>query len=64
MSDDLKESVRAKINIRIPGLKKGKGAGDVVRSMTDAMDIEPCDECEKRKKWLDRWLRFTGSEDE
>lgn len=64
MSDKLKEDIRSKVNIRIPGLKKGVGAGDMVAKATKAVGIEPCDECEKRRQWMNRMLRLSGKKDD
>lgn len=59
MDKKLKEDIRARVNIRIPGLKEDVGAGDVVAKATKAMGIEPCDECEKRRQWMNRMLRLS-----
>lgn len=32
--------------------KKIKGAGDVVKTITEAIGIEECNNCQKRKDWL------------
>jgi len=53
----LKE-VQARLRLRIPGLKKSLGAGDVVRKVTDALGIEHCSECDARKERLNRFLSF------
>jgi len=53
----LKE-VQARLRLRIPGLKKSLGAGDVVRKVTDALGIEHCSECDERKERLNRFLSF------
>ena len=62
--DDMLAVVREQIRFRGPGLKKGLGAGDLVKKVTESLGIESCDECEKRRLRLNRWLRLRGDEDE
>ena len=47
--------------IRFPGFIKEEelGLGDVIKKVTYAMGIKPCDGCEKRAAALNRWMRFT-----
>ena len=51
-------AARKALRIRLPGLTESIGAGDVVRKVTDALGIEPCSECDKRKERMNRLLRF------
>jgi len=52
------EEVKARLRLRIPGLKKSIGAGDVVRKATEALGIEHCSECDQRRERLNRFLEF------
>ena len=52
------EAVKARLRLRVPGLKKSIGAGDVVRKATEALGIEHCSDCDRRKERMNRWLRF------
>jgi hypothetical protein len=56
-AEQLKEA-RARLRLRVPGLKKSVGAGDVVRKVTEALGMEHCSECDKRKERMNRFLRF------
>ena len=56
--DELLEGAGARLRLRIPGLKKGIGAGDVVRKATEALGIEHCSDCDRRKDRMNRFLRF------
>lgn len=44
--------------IRVPFIRQPMGAGDVVARATKAVGIKPCTPCERRRQWLNRWLRF------
>ena len=52
------DEVKARLRLRVPGLKKSIGAGDVVRKATEALGIEHCSDCDERKERMNRWLRF------
>lgn len=52
------QEAQARLRVRLPGLKKSIGAGDVVRKITEALGMEHCAECEERKKRLNQLLRF------
>ena len=54
--------IKAKLNLPKPG-KEGIGLGDVVHKVTDLLGMDHCDECEKRRQRMNRWLRFTAAED-
>lgn len=56
--DEHLEAVKARLRLRVPGLKKSIGAGDVVRKATEALGIEHCSDCDERKERMNRWLRF------
>lgn len=56
--DELLSEAKARLSIRLPGLKKGIGAGDVVRKATEALGIEHCSDCDRRKERMNRFLRF------
>jgi hypothetical protein len=58
MDKALRDEIRAKISIRIPGLKRSVGAGSVVEGLTGKLGVKPCSECEKRKARLNRAIRF------
>lgn len=47
--------------IRLPGFlrKEDVGLGDVIKRVTYAMGIPPCQGCEQRAERLNRWVRFT-----
>lgn len=66
MSDREKalDEVKARLRLRVPGLKKSIGAGDVVRKATEAMGIEHCSDCAKRQARMNRWLRFEAALEE
>jgi len=61
MDDDAKAALRARINIKIPGLKRGVGAGELVEKLTKKLGIPTCSDCEKRKQRMDRAVRLTGA---
>lgn len=52
------DEVKARLRLRVPGLKKSIGAGDVVRRATEALGIEHCSDCDRRKERMNRWLQF------
>lgn len=56
--DEHLEAVKARLRLRVPGLKKSIGAGDVVRKATEALGIEHCSDCDRRKDRMNRWLQF------
>ena len=58
MDDATREKIRASVRIRIPGLKRTMGAGAVFRTVTEKLGMEPCSDCDKRKEWMDRAVRF------
>ena len=62
--EEHKEAVKARLRLRVPGLKKSIGAGDVVRKATEALGIEHCSDCDRRKERLNRWLQFDSYLDE
>jgi hypothetical protein len=51
-------AVRVKISpetmIRLGAADKGVRVGDLIRKVTDALGIEPCDGCEKRRIALNK----------
>lgn len=53
--------VKAKLSLRVPGLKQSVGAGDVVHAVTRKLGLHHCDECAKRKERLNRWMRLEKS---
>ena len=59
-SDQVKAAA-ARLRLRVPGLKKSIGAGDVVRKVTEALGIEHCSECDRRKERMNRFLQFEAS---
>lgn len=56
--DEHLEAVKARLRLRVPGLKTSIGAGDVVRKATEALGMEHCSGCDKRQERMNRWLRF------
>ena len=50
--------VKARLRFRVPGLKKSIGSGDVVRKVTEALGIEHCSDCDRRKDRMNRFLQF------
>lgn len=44
--------------VRMPFVRSGMGAGDVVKKVTGFFGIEPCQPCEQRAAWLNSRLRF------
>lgn len=63
--DEQVKAAAARLRFRVPGLKKGIGAGDVVRKVTESLGIEHCSECDRRKERMNRLLRFEAAmEDE
>lgn len=55
------EKARARLRLRVPGLKKSIGAGDVVRRAAEALGIEHCSDCDRRKDRLNRLLEFEAA---
>jgi hypothetical protein len=53
---------RRPYHIRVPGFITDEdiGLGDVIKSMTYAAGIKPCDRCERRAAALNRRLVFSG----
>lgn len=47
--------------VRLPGflIEEEMGLGDVIKRVTYAMGIAPCQGCEKRGAALNRWMHFT-----
>lgn len=45
-------------DIRVPFLGRPVGAGDAVRSVTEAAGVQPCSPCEQRRKALNARFRF------
>ncbi len=46
--------------IRIPApVKKAKGLGDVIKTMTGAVGIKACKGCRRRAAVLNRWVGFS-----
>lgn len=45
--------------LNIPGIKEDIGLGDVVKRVTNAVNIRPCRGCQKRAAALNRWVVFS-----
>jgi hypothetical protein len=47
--------------VRLPGflVEEEIGLGDVIKRVTYAMGIKPCQGCEERAAALNRWMHFT-----
>ena len=54
--------IKAKLNLKPP--KKEFGLGDAIRAVTEALGIEHCDECERRRQRMNRWMRIRVARDE
>jgi hypothetical protein len=54
-------SERQPHRVRLPGflIEEEVGLGDVVKRVTYAMGIKPCQGCEKRATALNRWMHFS-----
>jgi hypothetical protein len=48
-------------HIRLPGFfsEDEVGLGTLLKRMTSAAGVQPCDDCEKRADALNRWIVFT-----
>ena len=46
------------IDIEVEADKTIEGLGDVIRAVTEAVGIKPCDDCEERRKKLNRMFSF------
>lgn len=46
-------------SIELPEEKKVKGAGDVIKAITNAVGIKTCDDCEERRKRMNKMFSFT-----
>jgi hypothetical protein len=55
------QSEQQPYRVRLPGflIEEEVGLGDVVKRITYAMGIKPCEGCEKRASALNRWVRFS-----
>ena len=53
-----REEMKARLRLRVPGLKKSIGSGDVVRKVTEALGVDHCSDCDRRKERMNRWLQF------
>jgi hypothetical protein len=51
---------RGPVRVRVPFLRKPRGAGDVVAGFTGLVGVEPCEPCQRRKTWLNQRLQFVG----
>lgn len=46
--------------LRIPGVRRTLGLGDLVESVTRKVGIKPCAGCKKRKRLLNEKIVITG----
>ena len=55
------ETERPAHRVRLPGFIKDEeiGLGDVIKRVTYALGIKPCQGCEKRAAALNHWMHFT-----
>jgi len=60
--DENERPQRTTHRVRLPGflIEEDVGLGDVVKRATSAVGIRPCGGCERRAAALNRWLVFTG----
>lgn len=56
--DEHLAEVKARLRLRVPGLKKSIGSGDVMRKVTEALGIDSCSGCDRRKGRMNRFLQF------
>jgi hypothetical protein len=56
-----KESQHQPHHVRLPAflIEEEIGLGDVIKRVTYAMGIKPCDGCENRASALNRWMYFS-----
>jgi hypothetical protein len=52
---------RQPYRVRLPGflIEEDVGLGDVIKRITYALGIKPCEGCERRAAALKRWVRFS-----
>jgi hypothetical protein len=52
---------RRPYRVRLPGFVSDAdvGLGDMIKRVTYAMGIKPCDGCERRAAALNRWMVFS-----
>jgi hypothetical protein len=57
--EEIEQSASARI--RLPGFftEDEVGLGTLLKRVTSAAGVQPCDECEKRAAALNRWIVFT-----
>ncbi|MEQ6342294.1 MAG: hypothetical protein M3A44_11730 [Gammaproteobacteria bacterium] len=62
MSDERTKKGHQPHRVRLPGflVQEDVGLGDVIKHMTYAIGIKPCDGCIRRTAILNRWMTFTG----
>ena len=48
-------------HVRLPGflIEEEIGLGDVIKRVTYAMGVRPCQGCDKRAAVLNRWIHFS-----
>jgi hypothetical protein len=62
--DQALSAMRAKFAKRKSEQKEPiRGLGDVVHRVTDALGMEHCDECERRRQRMNRWFRLEGKDE-
>ena len=50
----------APVRIPVPGMQRGIGLGDVIAGLTKALGIQPCNACERRRRWLNQRIQLGG----
>lgn len=62
MSYESDGSNQGQLQIPIPWMREGEqvGAGDVVKRATQAVGIQPCGGCQRRRRALNRRIVFVG----
>lgn len=53
------ERERQPHRVSLPGIKKNIGLGDVIKRVTNAVNITPCSGCEQRATALNGWVTFS-----
>lgn len=53
------EIIETNESIELPEANKIQGAGDVVKAITNALGIKTCDDCEERRKRMNKMFGFT-----
>ena len=63
-SSESGDSSAARYHVRLPGFttEQELGLGDVVKKVTSAFGIQPCDGWQRRAAAMNRWMSFSGKQ--